>query len=305
MFPPDPNTIVDIPLTQIVAVEGWNCRSGKWELNDGDDNSQQFDDLVASIREKGQEEPCDVRIHSAEDGTYLLIAGFRRHKAAQRIATEDNNPNATLRCIVRSYDSVQARIRNIAENAGRQNISTPDLAWGIYELHKAALTNGRPMTAAQIGAVIGKSQGHVGQLLNIMIKCKPTITRKWRVIPKAVSVASMYALAMLPKAEQDAAFAALLAPMEAKKSPETESVRQRTWVDAAKTKAYSEGVLLGQLEAAGLITTTRLDFGQHIDLIVPLREGCLPVQRDAIAAQAMKGFKMGLRRERIPKSEEP
>jgi ParB/RepB/Spo0J family partition protein len=300
MFQADPNTIVEIPLSQIVAIENWNSRSGRWEVNDGDDEGQQFDDLVASIRTKGQEEPCDVRCHPTLKEHYLLTAGFRRYKALCRIA-DDGQSAVTIRCIVQAADDVQARIRNLSENTTRQNISTPDLAWGIHELHKVAIANGRPLTNGKIAALIGKSESYVGHLLTIMTKCKPAITKKWRSMPKSLSVLTMHAVALMPKADQDAAFAALLVPIEQREKPDTQSSRQHSWVDNAKAKAYTVGVLIGQLEAHGLIDTSSLEFSRHIDLIVPLRDTCTTVQRDAIVIQAEKGYKQGVRREKIPR----
>jgi len=299
MHSPNSDTIVEIPLNLIIADDEWNSRSGKWEVNDGDDESHQFDGLVASIREKGQEEPCDVRIHPSKAGYYQLLAGFRRNRALRVIAAADKVENPVMRCIVRNADDVQARVRNLSENANRQNISTPDLAWGIYQLHCTASSNGKPMTIAKIAATIGMSDSHVSHLLTIMSKCKPAITAKWRKMPKALSVLSMYSVALLPKADQDAAFTALLLPADAKKAPTTESRKQGSWVDHAKAKAYSIGAIIGQLEAHNLIDTSNLDFSRHIDLIVPIRESCTTVQRELIVAQAEKGYKQGVRREKI------
>jgi ParB/RepB/Spo0J family partition protein len=301
MFTPNSDVIVEIPLEQILADDEWNSRSGKWEVNDGDDESHQFDGLLTSIREKGQEEPCDVRIHPSKSGYYQLLAGFRRNRALRMIAAADKIEKPVMRCIVRNADDVQARVRNLSENATRQNISTPDLAWGIYQLHCAATTNGKPMTIAKIAATIGMSDSHVSHLLTIMSKCKPSITAKWRKMPKALSVLSMYGVALLPKADQDAAFAALLLPTEVSKDPTTESRKQGSWVDHAKAKAYSIGAVIGQLEAHNLIDTSDLDFSKHIDLIVPIREACTTVQWDMIVAQAEKGYKQGVRREKIPR----
>lgn len=301
MYNPNLDRIVEIPLVLIVADDAWNSRSGRWDINDGDDESHQFDGLVNSIREKGQEEPCDVRIHPIEPDHYQLLAGFRRHRALQRIAELDNNLKPVMRCIVREADDVQARVRNLSENATRQNISTPDLAWGIHQLHCAANVNGKPMTVAKIAAMIGMSDSHVSHLLSIMTKCKPAITKKWRAMPKSLSVQSMYAVALLPKADQDAAFAALLLPQEAKKDPTTESRKQGSWVDHAKAKAFTIGTVIGQLEAHGLIDTSLLEFAKHIELIVPIRDPHTTVQKDAIIAQAEKGYKQGVRREKIVK----
>ncbi len=301
MYNPNLDRIVEIPLALIVADDAWNSRSGKWDINDGDDESHQFDGLVSSIREKGQEEPCDVRIHPSKPDCYQLLAGFRRHRALQRIAKEDENSNPVMRCIVREADDVQARVRNLSENATRQNISTPDLAWGIHQLHCAATANGRPLTIAKIAALIGMSDSHVSHLLSIMTKCKPAITKKWRSMPKSLSVQSMYAVALLPKADQDAAFAALLLPVEREKDPTTESRKQGSWVDGVKATAFKIGTVIGQLEAHGLIDTSGLEFSRHIELIVPIRDPHTTVQREAIVAQAEKGYKQGVRREKIVK----
>lgn len=301
MYNPNLDRIVEIPLVRIIADDTWNSRSGRWDINDGDEESHQFEGLVDSIRERGQEEPCDVRLHPTELERYQLLAGFRRYRAVQRIAELSNNTNPVLRCIVRDADDVQARARNLTENATRQNISTPDLAWGLYQLHCAANVTGKPITISKIAAMIGMSDSHVSHLLTIMSKCKPAIAKKWRTMPKSLSVQSMYAVALLPKADQDAAFAALLLPQETKKDPTTESRKQGSWVDHAKAKAFTIGTVIGQLEAHGLIDTSLLEFAKHIELIVPIRDPHTTVQKDAIIAQAEKGYKQGVRREKIVK----
>lgn len=297
MFQPDPNTVVQILLTDIIADEKWNCRSGKWELNDGDDEAQQFEDLVQSIVVNGQEEPVDVRHHPTKPGYYLLTAGFRRHRAIQHIATKD--PNTTIRCIVRESDNIQARVRNLSENACRQNITTPDLAWGLAELQKTAIAEGQPLTVGKMAALIGKSESYVGHLLAIMTKCKPAITKKWRSMSKNIGVHAMYMIALLPKADQDAAFAALLVPIESKNSPECTSAYQKTWVDSAKRKAFTAGILLGQLESHGFISTDNINFGKHIHYIVALRDSCTSAQRESIAGYAYRGYQQGKQREAV------
>lgn len=301
MYKPNPNTIVEIPLSLIEVDDNWNCRSGKWEVNDGDEEGQQFDDLVLSIREKGQEVPCDVRIHPENPERYQLIAGFRRARAKKKIAAEDK-VDGILRCIVIAADDIQARLRNISENTTRQNITIPDIAWGIHELHKAAIVNGRPMSVGQIARMTGKSESYVSHLLTIMTKCKPAIVKRWRSMPKSIGVRAMHSIALLAKSDQDAAFELLLMPGSSA-DPTKESTKYSSWSDNAKRKAYSVGVMLGQLEGSGCITTTGLDFVKHIRLMVTLRDGCTVKQRDMIVDEMVRGYELGKQRDPILRDE--
>jgi len=86
-----------------------------------------FDELVASIREKGVIEPILVRPVSALKGhqakAYQLVAGERRWRASMRIVSENDGSETTIPAMVRALDDDQAFEIMTIENLQRENLT--------------------------------------------------------------------------------------------------------------------------------------------------------------------------------------
>jgi ParB/RepB/Spo0J family partition protein len=289
MFEADQNQVVDIPLDLIEVDDAWNARSGKWFLDDGNEEGNQFSDFRKSLRE-GQKTPILVTRRKDTRKPYRLVAGYRRCRGVAENAAEDGTM-PVMRCIVVDLDEVAARTENLCENVNRSDLTAADTAWGIAELRKASVASGNELSANQIGQRIGKSQPYVHRLLQIMEKCLPNITKRWRESPKALSVYAMYQISQLPKDQQEKAFADLMGCIERRKEPTTESRARSSWVDTARKKAFDIGTLLGRLEAEGLIDTSGLDWDTHLDLLIKVKESATKSTRAAIASQFNRGYK--------------
>jgi hypothetical protein len=157
--------------------------------------------LVELIVNQGQRDPCDVRPNPAHAKNpkapkYEVTAGFRRHYALHLIAQnglkhQDFFPikgdptwdarKPTILVLLKQQTNREARERNLVENVGRSNLSTPDLAHGVADLWRllAEESRGREPTNDDVARRIGKSPPYVGNLIRIM-RLPDSITKHWR-----------------------------------------------------------------------------------------------------------------------------
>lgn len=287
------DVIVHIPLSEIDADFKWNSRSGILSEDSGDDERSNFSELKSSIRANGQDTPVDVRLKKSGKG-YLLTTGFRRFTALKQIADEDKNKTATVKAIVRNDNEVQARARNLRENAARDNLKGADLAYGVHDLYTQYKAAGGAPSSVSISAELGKNQGYINRLMNIMQKCKPSITQTWREAPFAITVNEMLEISKYEPDRQEKAFEELL---KAKGGKAGDATRGKDgWIDTAVKKAETVGQLLGSLEKAGLINTDDLDFDipEHLALCVKFKKEATPGQRNKIAKALSKSYEAAL-----------
>ncbi len=157
--------------------------------------------LIDLLCQQGQRDPCDVRPNPArlkdpKAPPFDVTAGFRRHYALQLIAkhgveTGNYHPiladptwdarKPTILVLVKSQSPREARERNLVENVGRANLSTPDLAHGVADLHRLITeeNRGREPTNDDVARRIGKAASYVGSLIRVM-RLPQTITKHWR-----------------------------------------------------------------------------------------------------------------------------
>ncbi|GAB4361344.1 MAG: ParB/RepB/Spo0J family partition protein [Oricola sp.] len=117
----------------------------------------ELDDLAASVREHGIIQPVVVREQAQRPGTYELIAGERRWRAAQRAGL------AEIPVIIRNVDDKVALELAIIENVQRADLNPIEEAAGYQKL-----IDDYNYTQADLGDVIGKSRSHVANTLRLL-----------------------------------------------------------------------------------------------------------------------------------------
>jgi hypothetical protein len=234
--------------------------------------------LVESILEIGQQDPGERRPNpdptTAVKWPYKLVAGARRFVALGIIAEgavkgkvihpikKDPSWDATaptMLAIVKPMTELEARERNLSENTSRNNISPPDLAYGIEELVKAAKAVGVDLSGAEIARRIGKSKAYVSNIMTINGKFPRKVREHWRkggevtlngkkyVTSGPAGFDDMYRIASKTTADDaEADYAALINAKPSgvtgdKRSPETKKF------EAACGRASKLGELLGYL----------------------------------------------------------
>jgi ParB family chromosome partitioning protein len=130
---------------------------------------RQFDEetlnsLTASVRELGVLQPVLVRPASA-DGTYELIAGERRWRAAKRAGLQ------TIPAIVRTATDVSSLEQALVENLHRQDLNVLEEAAAYQQLIEDF-----HLTHDEVAVRVGKSRSAVTNALRLF-QLPPTIQR--------------------------------------------------------------------------------------------------------------------------------
>ena len=110
--------------------------------------------LAATMAEQGQLQPILLRSDPEQRGSYVIIAGERRWRAARF------NGWPTMLAIKHEGD---AEVATLIENLQRVDLTTVEEARGLDRLIK-----GKGWTQAQAAEVLGKSKGEISATLRIL-----------------------------------------------------------------------------------------------------------------------------------------
>lgn len=116
-----------------------------------------IDELAASIREKGILQPIVVRSAPGQAGSYQIIAGERRWRAAQKAGLH------AVPVIVREMDDLEVLEVGIIENVQRTDLNPIEEARGYRVLMERF---GRTQDA--LAQTVGKSRPHIANTLRLL-----------------------------------------------------------------------------------------------------------------------------------------
>ena len=125
---------------------------------------EEFDGLVASIREHGVIQPITVQ-WMEKDKIFQVITGERRYQAAKR-AKHDVIP-----AVIRHVDDTSKAVQQLVENIQRENLNPIEEA-NAFQRYMAATRQ----TQSQLARAVGKSQPYIAQALSLLEKL--TITEQ-------------------------------------------------------------------------------------------------------------------------------
>lgn len=117
-----------------------------------------LEELTVSVRTHGVLQPVTVT-YQAEEDTYVLIAGERRYRAAQRAGL------TTLPCIVHTPDPQTRLAHQLIENLQRQDLSPIEKARGLLALKE---TLGPTSSWTQVEALTGIQERRRQQFLALL-----------------------------------------------------------------------------------------------------------------------------------------
>ena len=161
-----------------------NPRGAKFE-------GKEFDELVASVKEKGVLMPVLARPNGKR---FEIVAGNRRLRAAKEAGL------AEIPARIADMTDIEAREAQIVENLQRADIHPIDEAAAYRDL----IENSKPRPEiATIAAKVGKSESYVRQRL-VLTQLDAKIAAKVRA--GQLSIAHAVLVARLDKAEQPAAY---------------------------------------------------------------------------------------------------
>lgn len=112
-------------------------------------------ELADSIRAQGIAQPILVR--PDDDGTYEIVAGERRWRAAQ-LAGLDKVP-----AVVRELDDTQAAALALIENMQREDLNPMEESRGLHKLKRQT-----ECTHQQLAEMVGRSRSSVTNLMRLM-----------------------------------------------------------------------------------------------------------------------------------------
>lgn len=118
-------------------------------------SSEDMDELVASVREKGIIQPLIVRLIS--ENTYQIVAGERRWRAAQ-VANLHEIP-----VVVRSFTDTEVLEIAIIENIQRADLNAIEEAAGYKQLMSRF-----GHTQEKLAEALGKSRSYIANLLRLL-----------------------------------------------------------------------------------------------------------------------------------------
>ncbi len=117
----------------------------------------ELDDLASSIKEKGLLQPIMVRPVSGEKGSYEIVAGERRWRAAQKAGVHD------VPVLIRELTDSEALEFAIIENVQRSDLNPLEEATGYRQLMDEF-----DYTQERMAEAIGKSRSHIANTLRLL-----------------------------------------------------------------------------------------------------------------------------------------
>lgn len=248
--PPDNTVFQEIPVSSVVA----NQYQPRTRFDE-----EALSSLTASVRELGVLQPILVR-ESSEDGTYELIAGERRWRAARRAGL------TTIPAVVRGVDDTLSLEQALVENVQREDLNPLDEAAAYRQLIEDF-----DLTHEQVATRVGKSRAAITNALRLF-QLPPTVQRL--VLEGQLSAGHARAVLSTPDRTRQEELARL-AVEEGLSVREVESRAKRaptTRGTAARGAKTSEGRAAPILELENLLGH-RLDTRVQIDLGGPSRPG--------------------------------
>lgn len=119
--------------------------------------AEQLEDLAASIREKGVIQPLIVRARAMMDGTFEIVAGERRWRAAQMAQLHE------LPVLVREFNDTEVLEIAIIENIQRADLNPVEEAAGYKQLMERF-----GHTQEKLSEVLGKSRSYIANLVRLL-----------------------------------------------------------------------------------------------------------------------------------------
>lgn len=120
-------------------------------------DEDELDALAESIREKGVIQPILLRRDPDRDGSYEIIAGERRWRAAQRAQLHE------IPAHIREFDDREALEIAIIENVQREDLNPLEEAEGYHRL-----VDDHGHSQSEVAQAVGKSRSHVANTMRLL-----------------------------------------------------------------------------------------------------------------------------------------
>jgi ParB/RepB/Spo0J family partition protein len=125
------------------------------------DDLGDMEQLIASVKARGVSQAILVRPN--EDGTYQIVFGERRWRAAKEAG------HTTIKAEIRELDDLEATLEQIAENMDRKDLTSLEKAKALRRALDAAKRQGIRLGQREWAAKLGKSQATVSKYLTLLV----------------------------------------------------------------------------------------------------------------------------------------
>ncbi|SFI44953.1 plasmid partitioning protein RepB [Aerobium aerolatum] len=112
-----------------------------------DDDSEAFEELLAAIRERGQDSPVLVRPHPQAEGRYMTVFGHRRVRAAKAL-------DRKVRAVIKQLDDRAHVIAQGQENSARADLSFIEKAVFAHSLETRGYDRDVIMSALSVDKTV-------------------------------------------------------------------------------------------------------------------------------------------------------
>jgi ParB family chromosome partitioning protein len=124
-------------------------------------NEEELAELADSIKQQGIIQP--IIAEDAGDGTYTIIAGERRVRAARRAGLEE------VPVVLRKYSDEKRMVVSLIENIQRANLNPIEEAQAYKQLAELEeVSTGKPLSQEDIAARVGKNRATVSNALRLL-----------------------------------------------------------------------------------------------------------------------------------------
>lgn len=161
-------TIINVPLNSIRADYDWNCRKIPSNIDAKGKFQRGITELASQIKKESQLNPLIVL--PLKDGTYQLVAGFRRYAALKMLGDRP-----ALVTVIDNMDSREAAYVNLTENAARRDLHPYEIARALSRLSEQF---GESETALAKRLPI-YSKSYIGNCVRAFKRLHPTILKAW------------------------------------------------------------------------------------------------------------------------------
>lgn len=275
-----------------------NIRTGDFTEGDSSENGgdQSFEDLVESIKAKGQLTPGLVRPWSDPKNkkiTHQLIAGERRYTAITHLE-QATGEKRKFKAISRQMDDFQALIANAGENQ-RENLRAPDLMMGMFRIYQKGLERGEDLSNRTIAGMIGCNPSYASDLLNIKRK-SPAVADLWFKAAYQLGIREMRAISKIEDPElQMATYQKELADRMPADPDAEKPDRSNDWIVRAIKTAEKAAEMIGHLERRGCIKKVTVMWEEELETLgVKVKADAKKRDRNRIASRAEKAYTAAL-----------
>jgi ParB family chromosome partitioning protein len=124
-------------------------------------NEEELAELADSIRQQGIIQP--IIAEDAGDGTYTIIAGERRARAARLAGLKE------VPVVLRKYSDEKRMVVSLIENIQRANLNPIEEAQAYKQLADIGeLSTGKPLSQEDVAARVGKNRATVSNALRLL-----------------------------------------------------------------------------------------------------------------------------------------